>query len=93
MKGLIQWERGQRWLDEISQGLRLSGNLRDLLHRRIHFLFIQGGRVARDLGMVDVDPQFIAALDSVRGDVWSCVWRDYTSPGYPPLEPRPICVG
>ena len=53
-------------MDEISQGLRLSGSLRGLLHRRIRFLFIQGGRV-------------IAALDSLRGDVWSCVLRDSTS--------------
>ena len=30
--------------------------------------------------MVDVDDQLIAALDSVRGDVWSCVLRDSTSP-------------
>ena len=59
---LIRSERGQGWLDEISTGLRLSGGLRDLLHRRIRFLFIQGGRVARDLGMVDVDEQLIAAL-------------------------------
>ena len=80
MEGLIQSERGQRWQDEISQGLRLSGNLRDPIHRRIRFLFIQGGRVARDLGTVDVDDQLIAALDSVRGDVWSCVLRDSTSP-------------
>ena len=79
VESLIQSERGQRWLDEISQGLRLSGNLSDLLHRRIRFLFIQGGRVARDLGMVDVDDQLIAALDSLRGDVWSCVLRDSTS--------------
>ena len=77
---LIQSERGQGWLDEISAGLRLSGGLRDLLCRRIRFLFIQGGRVARDLGMVDVDDQLIAALDSLRGDVWSCVLRDSTSP-------------
>ena len=80
VESLIQSERGQRWPDEISQGLRLSGNLRDLLHWRIRFLFIQGGRVARDLGMVDVDDQLIAALDSLRGDVWSCVLRDSTSP-------------
>ena len=71
---------GQRWLDEISQGLRLSGNLRDLLHRHIRFLFIQAGRVARDLDMVVVDDQLIAALDPLRGDVWSCVLRDSTSP-------------
>ena len=37
---LIRSERGQGWLDEISTGLRLSGGLRDLLHRRIRFLFI-----------------------------------------------------
>ena len=30
--------------------------------------------------MVDVDAQLIAALDSLRGDVWSCVLRDSTSP-------------
>ena len=30
--------------------------------------------------MVDVDDQLIAALDSLRGDVWSCVLRDSTSP-------------
>ena len=30
--------------------------------------------------MVDVDDQLIAALDSPRGDVWSCVLRDSTSP-------------
>ena len=77
---LIRLERGQGWLDEISAGLRLSGGLRDLLHRRIRFLFIQGGRVARDLGMVHIDDQLIAALDSVRGDVSSCVLRDSTSP-------------
>ena len=77
---LIRSERGQGWLDEISTGLRLSRGLRDLLHRRIRFLFIQGGRVARDLGMVDVDDQLIAALDSLWGDVWSCVLRDSTSP-------------
>ena len=80
VEGLIQSERGKRWLDEISQGLRLSGNLRDLLHRRIRFLLIQGGRVARGLGMVDIDDQLIAALDSLRGDVWSCVLRGSTSP-------------
>ena len=80
LERLIRSERGQGWLDEISTGLRLSGGLRDLLHRRIRFLFIQGGRVARDLGMVDVDEQLIAALDSLRGDVWSCVLRDSTSP-------------
>ena len=80
VEGLIQWERGQGWLDEISTGLRLSGGPRDLLHRRIRFLFIQGGRVARDLGMLDIDDQLIAALDSLRGDVWSCVLRDSTSP-------------
>ena len=80
VEGLIQPERGQRWLNEISQGLRLSGNLRDLLHRQIRFLFIQGGRVARDLGMVDVDDQLIASLDSLRGDIWSCVLRVSTSP-------------
>ena len=76
---LIRSERGQGWPDEISTGLRLSGGLRDLLHRRIRFLFIQGGRVARDLGMVDIDDQLIAALDSLQGDVWSCVLRDSTS--------------
>ena len=69
VESLIQSERGQRWLDEISQGLRLSGNLRELLHRRIRFLFIQGRRVVRDLGMVDVDDQLIAALDTLLGDV------------------------
>ena len=37
-------------------------------------------RSARDLGMVDVDDQLIAALDSLRGDAWSCVLRDSTSP-------------
>ena len=52
VESLLQSERGQGWLDEISQGLRLSDSLRGLLHRRIRFLFIQGGRVARDLGMV-----------------------------------------
>ena len=31
MESLIQSEWGQRWLDKISQGLRLIGNLRDLL--------------------------------------------------------------
>ena len=30
--------------------------------------------------MVDVDDQLVAALDSLRGDVWSCVLRDSTSP-------------
>ena len=40
---LLRSERGQRWLDEISTGLRLSGGLRDLLHQRIRFLFIRGG--------------------------------------------------
>ena len=30
--------------------------------------------------MVDVDDQLIAALDPLRGDVWSCVLRDSTSP-------------
>ena len=30
--------------------------------------------------MVDIDDQLIAALDSLRGDVWSCVLRDSTSP-------------
>ena len=79
MERLIRSERGQGWLDEISTGLRLSGGLHDLLHRGIRFLFIQGGREARDLGMVDVDEQLIAALDSLRGDVWSCVLRDSTS--------------
>ena len=77
---LIRSERGRGWVDEISAGLRLSGGLRDLLHRRIRFLFIQGGRVARDLGMVDIDDQLIAALDSLRGDVWSRVLRASTSP-------------
>ena len=77
---LIRSERGLGWLDEISKGLRLSGGLRDLLHRHIRFLFIQGGRVARDLGMVDVDDQLVAALDSLQGDVWSCLLRDSTSP-------------
>ena len=67
-------------LDEIFTGLRLRGGLRDLLHRRICFLFIQGERVAEDPGMVDVDEQLIAALHSLRGDVWSCVLRDSTSP-------------
>ena len=80
VESLIRSERGQQWMDEISRGLRLSGSLPDLLHRRIRFLFIQGGRVARDLGMVDVDDQLIAALDSLRGDVWSCVLRDSGSP-------------
>ena len=77
---LIRSEQGQGWLDEISAGLRLGGGLRDLFRRRILFLIIQGGRVARDLGMVDVDDQLIAAFDSLRGDVWSCVLRDSTSP-------------
>ena len=36
--------------------------------------------MARDLGMVDVDNQLIATLDSLRGDVWSCVLRNSTSP-------------
>ena len=80
MERLIRSERGHGWLDEISTGLRLSGGLRDLLHLQIRFLFIQGGRVARDLGMVDVDDQLITALDSLRGDVWSCVLRDSTCP-------------
>ena len=31
VESLIQSEWGQRWLDKISQGLRLIGNLRDLL--------------------------------------------------------------
>ena len=30
--------------------------------------------------MVNVDERLIAALDSLRGDVWSCVLRDSTSP-------------
>ena len=65
VENLIQSERGHGW----SQGLRLSDGLRGLLQRRIRFLFIQGGRVATDLGMVDVDDQLIAALDSLPGDV------------------------
>ena len=69
VEGMIQLERGRPWPDEMCQSPRLSGNLMDLLHRRIRFLFIQGGPVARDLGMVDVDEQLIAALDSLRGDV------------------------
>ena len=36
--------------------------------------------MARDLGMVDVDERLIVALDSLWGDVWSCVLRDSTSP-------------
>ena len=79
VKKLTRSERGQGWLDKISAGLRLSGGLRDLLHRQIRFSFIQGGRVARDLGMVDGDDQLITALDSLRGDVWSCVLRASTS--------------
>ena len=69
--------------------------MRDLLQRRIRFLFIQGGRVARDLGMVDVDDQLIAALDSLRGDVWSCVLRDSTSPVtlLPSLDPSALDRG
>ena len=47
---LIRSERGQGWLDEISTGLRLSGGLRDLLHRRIRFLFIQGGEGSQGPG-------------------------------------------
>ena len=77
---LIRSERGQGWLDEISTGLRLSEGLQDMLHRRIRFLFIQVGRVARDLGMVDVDDPLITALESLRGDFWSCVLRESTSP-------------
>ena len=79
VEALLRSEQGRRWLREISDGLRLNSSLRDLLRRRIRFLFIQGGRVARDLGMVDVDERLIAALDSLRGDVWSCVLRDSTS--------------
>ena len=50
VESVIQSERGQRWLDEISQGRRLSDNFRDFLHRQTPFLFIQRGRVARDGG-------------------------------------------
>ena len=80
VEALIRSDQGQRWLREISDGLWLNSSLRDLLRRRIRFLFIQGGRVARDLGMVGVDERLITALDSLRGDVWSCVLRDSTSP-------------
>ena len=73
VESLVQPERGQWWLDEFAQGLRLSGGLWGLLHRCIRFMFIQGGRVARDLGMVDVDDRLIVALDSLRGHVWSWV--------------------
>ena len=43
VENLIRSEGGRRWLDEISQGLRLSDCLQGLLHRCICFLFIQGG--------------------------------------------------
>ena len=33
-----------------------------------------------DLGMIDVGERVIAALKSLRGDVWSCVLGDSTSP-------------
>ena len=39
-----------------------------------------GNRVAFDLGMVQVDERLLSALDALRGDVWSCVLKDSTSP-------------
>ena len=36
--------------------------------------------MAMDLGMVHVDESLLTALDALRGDVWSCVVRDFTSP-------------
>ena len=64
----VRSERGQQWVDEISMGLRPSGSWRDLLHR-----CIQGGTVGRDLGMVDVDGQFIAALQRGTTICLNCV--------------------
>ena len=40
-----------------------------------------GGEGSQGPGyVIDVDDQLISALDSLRGDVWSCVLRDSTSP-------------
>ena len=43
--------------------------------------------------MVDVDDQLIAGLDSLRGDVWSCVLRDSTSPVTLLLDPSVLARG
>ena len=43
VESLILSEWGQRWLDKISQGLRLIGNLRDLLTDESVFCSSKGG--------------------------------------------------
>ena len=80
MEDLLNSDRGWGWIEEISQGLRVHPNLQPLLRSRIRFLLMRGDRVAIDLGMVHVDESLLAALDALRGDVWSCILRDSTSP-------------
>ena len=54
VESLVRSERGLQWVDEISHDLRLSCSWRDLLHQ-----CIQGGTVARDLGIFcTVHPRF-----------------------------------
>ena len=80
MEDLLNSDRGRGWIEEISKGPCLHPNRRPLLRSRIRFLLMRGDRVAMDLGMVHVDESFLTALDALRGDVWSCVLRDSTSP-------------
>ena len=77
---LLNSDRGWGWIEEISKGLRLHPNLRPLLRSRIRFLLMRGDRVAMDFGMINVGERLLIALDTLRGDVWSCVLRDSTSP-------------
>ena len=80
MEDLLNFDRGWGWIEEISKGLCLHPNLRPLLRSRIRFLLMRGDKVAMDLGMVHVDESLLTALDALRGDVWSCVLRNSTSP-------------
>ena len=80
MEDLLNSDRGWGWIEEISKHLCLHPNLLTLLRCRVRFLLVRGDRVAMDLGMVHVDESLLTALDALRGDVWSCVRRDSSSP-------------
>ena len=80
MEEILNSDRGWGWIEEISKGLHLRPNLRPLLRSRIPFLLLRGDSVAMDWGMVQVDECLLNALDALRGDAWSCVLKDSTSP-------------
>ena len=95
MEDLLNSDRGCGWIEDISKALHLHPNLRPLLRSRIWFLLMRVDRLAMDLGMVHVDESLLTALDALRGDVWSCIRRDSTSPVtlLPGLHPEVLNSG